>query len=288
MYRSGPYISFFLQRFISILAICFIVETGGSTALYAQGNLLVMPRRVIFESSLRSQELNLANTGNDTAHYSISIIDIRMKEDGNFETISEPDSGQHFAGSYLRLFPRSVTLAPGESQVVKLQLSKSAGMAAGEYRSHLYFRALPEEKPLGTPMPVTDSSLSIRLVPVFGISIPVIIRVGETSAEVSFSGLSFNLLHDSIPLLSLAFERKGNCSVYGDLLVNFVSPQGRTVQVAAVKGLAVYTPNTSRQLQINLDNNRNINYHTGQLKLVYTAPAEYRYAKLAEAVLPLH
>ena len=33
----------------------------------AQGNLLVTPRRVVFDGSSRVMELNLANTGRDTA-----------------------------------------------------------------------------------------------------------------------------------------------------------------------------------------------------------------------------
>jgi P pilus assembly chaperone PapD len=69
---------------------------------FAQGDLLITPRRVVFEGSKRSMDLNLANTGQDTAVYAISLIQIRMKEDGGFETITEPDPGQRFADRYLR------------------------------------------------------------------------------------------------------------------------------------------------------------------------------------------
>ena len=50
-------------------------------------------------------------------------------------------------------------------------------MSPGEYRSHLYFRAIPAEKPLGEKEVLKDTtSISIKLVPVFGITVPVIIR----------------------------------------------------------------------------------------------------------------
>lgn len=71
---------------------------------FAQGNLLITPRRAVFEGSKRSIDLNLANTGQDTATYSISLVQIRMKEDGGFETITEPDQGQRFADSFVRFF----------------------------------------------------------------------------------------------------------------------------------------------------------------------------------------
>ena len=69
-------------------------------------------------------DLNLANTGKDSATYAISLVQIRMNEDGGFENITEPDPGQNFADKNLRFFPRSVTLAPGEAQSIKVQTYK--------------------------------------------------------------------------------------------------------------------------------------------------------------------
>jgi len=76
----------------------------------AQGNLLITPRRVVFEGNKRTQELNLANTGQDSAKYNVSMIQYRMKEDGSFEEITIPDPGQNFADKYVRFFPRTVSL----------------------------------------------------------------------------------------------------------------------------------------------------------------------------------
>ncbi len=134
----------------------------------AQGNLLITPRRVVFEGNKRSIDLNLANIGTDTATYAISLIEIRMTGNGGFEPITEPDEDQRFASPYLRFFPRMVTLGPNEAQTVKLQLVKGGTLEPGEYRSHLYFRAVPREKPLGEEeAAVADpSSISVRLTPI--------------------------------------------------------------------------------------------------------------------------
>ena len=99
----------------------------------AQGNLLITPRRVVFEGSKRSVDLNLANTGIDTATYAISLIQIRMTTEGGFETITEPDPDQLFADKYIRFFPRSVTLGPNEGQIVKVQVSRFNELSPGEY-----------------------------------------------------------------------------------------------------------------------------------------------------------
>ena len=252
----------------------------------AQGNLLVTPKRVVFEGSKRSEELNLANVGSDSATYLISIIQIRMKADGSVETITEPDTAQNFADKYLRVFPRRVTLAPNEAQTVKVQLTKTNELTPGEYRSHLYFRAVPNEKPLGEKEPFKDSSISVRLVPIFGISLPIIIRQGESTTKLSFSNASFQMESDSSPLLKITFNRSGNMSLYGDVTVNYISLSGKVTKVGNIKGLAVYTPNTIRNFNLLLEKQKGIDYHTGKLQVVYSDDSP-KSIKLAEAEVVL-
>ena len=183
----------------------------------AQGNLLVTPRRVVFDGSSRVMELNLANTGRDTARYNISFIQYRMTEEGAFEEITEPDPGQFFADNHLRFFPRSVTLAPNEAQTVRMQVVGRERLDPGEYRSHVYFRAVPNQVALGEEDPNRDTiSVSVRLIPIFGITIPVIIRVGEPTTEVYISDLVLDKPEEGSPQLQMTFNRSGNMSVYGD------------------------------------------------------------------------
>jgi len=277
-----------LNNYAVIFPVLFINLFVFATDLKAQGNLLIMPRRVVFEGAKRTQELNLANTGRDTARYVISVIEYRMKEDGNFELITEPDSGQYFAARYFRFFPRTVVLAPNEAQVIKVQLTNTAELKPGEYRSHLYFRALPEEKPLGEKETIKDNSgITIKLTPVFGIAIPVIIRNDQSTTQTSLSDLSCQFEHNEQPVLRMTIKRTGNMSVYGDITVNYISTKGVTTVVGLVKGLSVYTPNQSRSFQLKLDANAKINYHTGKLQIVYSAQADSKPAKFAEQELLL-
>jgi len=255
---------------------------------FAQGDLLITPRRVVFEGSKRSMDLNLANTGQDTAVYAISLIQIRMKEDGGFETITEPDPGQRFADRYLRFFPRTVTLGPNEAQTVKIQLIRTSELTDGEYRSHFYFRSVPGKKPLGEEEKQEDTTtISVKLIPVFGITIPVIIRVGASNVKVTLSDLSFRTERDANPLLGMVLNRTGNMSVYGDITVDHISPQGKTTRVGAANGVAVYTPNTSRKLRLNLINVPGVEFTTGKLKVTYSASSDAKPSILAEAELPL-
>jgi P pilus assembly chaperone PapD len=255
----------------------------------SQGNLLITPRRVVFEGTKRSQELNLANTGNDTAKYNVSIVQYRMKEDGSFQEITTPDEGQNFADKFIRFFPRTVTLAPNEAQVVKMQLIKTDQLKPGEYRSHVYFRAVPKQTALGAEEKAKDSTaIGVKLIPIFGITIPVIIRSGETSLKVSLSDLKLEIINDTIPRLQLAFNRTGNISVYGDLLVEHVSPQSVVTKVGTVKGIAVYTPNLVRKFQMDLDKNAKVDYHSGSIKITFSSQSDAKSEKYTEAELKLN
>jgi P pilus assembly chaperone PapD len=256
----------------------------------AQGNLLITPKRVVFEGNKRSMDLNLANIGDDTATYAISLIEIRMTAEGGFETITEPDEGQMFASPYMRYFPRTVTLGPNEAQTVKIQVVRSAGLNPGEYRSHLYFRAVPKEKPLGEEdEEVADpSSISVKLTPIFGITIPAIIKIGQPAVGVTITDTELKFENDTLPRLSIVFNRSGNYSVYGDLAVDHVSPQGTVTRVGIANGVAVYTPNTRRRFEFSLINTAGLDLNSGRLLISFSAPSDVRPEKYASAELVLH
>jgi len=283
--QSGSVQSLFLILFIPVLALLSVFPFTG---VKAQGNLVIMPRRVVFEGSLKTQEITLANGGIDSATYVISLIQMRMKEDGSFEKITVPDPGQNFADKYIRFYPRTVTLAPKESQMIKMQLIKADKLDAGEYRSHIYFRAEPKARPLGEKEAARDSSsMSVSLTPVFGMTIPVIIRIGESTGQVNLSDLSVYAVNDTLSKFKMTFNRTGNTSVYGDIAIVYTSPQGRVTQVATVKGIAVYTPNSVRRFDYKLDNIPDVDYHKGKLHIVYSTQLGSKPYKLAEADLLL-
>jgi len=272
--------------FITGLLISVIIFPYDSIA---QGDLLITPRRVVFEGTKRSMDLNLANTGKDTATYAISLMQIRMKEDGGFETITYPDPGQRFADRFIRFFPRSVTLGPNEAQAVKIQLIRSNELEPGEYRSHFYFRSIPKISPLGEKEKAKDTTtISVMLTPVFGITIPAIIRVGESTARVAFSDLRFEMANDTIPRFTLVFNRSGNMSVFGDITVDHISTLGKITRVGMANGVAVYTPNTKRRFQFNLNMVPGVDFRTGTLRVIYTASSDVKPVRLAEAELALN
>lgn len=265
------------------LAIIFVLVLFSEFNASAQGNLLITPRRVVFEGNKQSQELTLANTGADSAKYSVSFVQYRMTSEGGFEQIEQPDSGQLFADKYLRFFPRTVTLPPNGSQVIRMQYRKGSDMQNAEYRSHVYFRAIPNETLLGDEDLNKDTTaIGVKLVPIFGISIPVIIRNGNLELNVDLTNVNLDLKSDTVPTLAVTIERAGDKSVYGDLSVVWVAAGGQTIEVGVVRGLAVYTPNKLRNFKMQLRNVPGVDYTKGKLLIKFQAQNDAKAEVFAE------
>jgi len=267
----------------NLLMIMLILSPGLARQIFAQGDLLVSPVRIVFEGNKQKEEINLVNTGNDSATYSISFLQYNMTEEGNFVLVEKPEDGQMFADPYLRVFPRKVTLAPREAQVVRLQLRRKPDMAAGEYRSHLYFRAEKETKPLGLDASEKDPKLmSVQITPIFGISIPVIIRTGEVKLAVTLSDLKIEMQQDTIANLKFVMNRTGNISAYGDIVVEYIPAKGNPVEIGLVRGVAVYTSTNKRNFSIILNNKKGMALSTGKLRVRFSSPKDSPYVLYAE------
>ena len=277
-----------LSKCWSVAFVALFLVVSSNLSVLAQGDLMVFPKRLVFEDTRGTKELNLANIGNDTARYNISFVQYRMNEDGSFTEITIPDEGQNFSDKFLRYYPRCIILAPRESQVVKVQLTKISELKPGEYRSHIYFRAIPNMKPLGDEEINKDTTaVSVRLIPVFGITIPAIIRIGQNTSKVSLSELNFAMVNDTVPTFKIAFNRIGNMSVYGDLNVVHISPSGKKTDVGQANGISIYTPNAVRRFTLNLRRDMKVDYRSGKLHATFSAPSDTRKEVYGEADLDL-
>lgn len=260
-----------------LLSLLFLfLFTSGN--IWAQGDLMIMPKRIVFDGSQRSQEINLANTGNDTAVYAISFVNYKMTEIGDFEQVEKPEEGQQFATDFLRYFPRRVTLAPNEAQTVRVQLTRTGNLQQGEYRSHMYLRAVEDQTALGEEEAEKSEGISINIKTVFGISIPVIIRQGESTTAVSLTNIQLDKEGET-PTLSVSLNRNGNMSTYGNIEVQHVSPQGKKIQIGIVKGVSIYTPNSKRNFSFELRKANEVDLNNGEILITYKTEEGKVYAE---------
>lgn len=235
-----------------------VIAQYGKSRVGGLGDLLVAPTRIVLDDSDRYAQLSLVNIGTATATYRISFTELEMAPSGELRTISDPAEAFMPASKLVRYSPRQIVLQPNVAQTVRLQVRRPADLPEGEYRSHLLFRAIPppETSVEGEKEEAASSGdttgLSVRLVPLYGITIPVIIRHGETSVSVHLTNLLLVNSPDGTLALDVEISREGNRSVYGNLEVTHHPATGPSRVVGAINGLGVYTPLSYREARIPL------------------------------------
>lgn len=261
-------------------------------AFPASADLMLYPTRIVFDQNRRAAQLDLINNGQERATYRISLVNRRMSEIGEFSAVDSPLPGEQFAGELLRYSPRQVVLAPGGGQTIRILLRKPADLPTGEYRSHLQFDRVPEASAasnLDTQDPkLAAGEVGVQLKALIGVSIPVIVRHGETAADVTLSGLELlKPVAGQAAMLALVLQRSGNRSVYGDLGATFTPQGGAAQEVGKAGGVAVYTPNPLRRVKLELKPPDGLVLARGTLRVTLRDRPEAGGKLLAEAAIEL-
>lgn len=246
-----------MMKYHRVLVLLLLVSTlyvGGTKAMAGPGDILVSPVRVVFEGRERSMELTVANRSGVSATYRIEVVNRRMLEDGSFEKVEVALEGEQSSEKLFRYAPRRITLDPGSPQVIRVLLRKPSGLTDGEYRSHLKFSAVPDASS-GNSISENEEgdSISIQLTPVYGVTIPIIVRHGDLNANVKVLSTKIVSIGDTkSKAIEVTLERTGLRSVYGTVSIN-VEGDSTWDNIREVRGVAVYAPNRIRRINIPLE-----------------------------------
>ncbi len=231
----------FFRRIAAAAALFALIAPVPSSA--GVGDLLVAPTRIVLNGS-RGTEIVLSNIGDDVATYRVSVELRRMKPDGTLEEVAEANDREKTAQAMIHYAPRRVTIAPGEPQTIRISARAAQGLPDGEYRAHLLFRAVPPPRPV---RPTTEiKGIAFELIPVYGVTIPVVIRKGNLQARAGIANVQLTR-RDGKPAVALDLTRNGDRSVYGDVRV---FKAGIKDPIAIQRGVAVYTEIGARHMVI--------------------------------------
>lgn len=222
-----------MRRLFAFLASAFAVATPALAA----GDLLVAPTRVVL-SGARGTEVILNNIGSEPATYRISAELKRMTKDGQLEDI-DPATATPAETAMLSMIsyaPRRIVLPPNQPQSVRIGIRPPEGLADGEYRAHLLFRAIPEAAPVVAETDKPREGVSIALRAIYGVSIPVIFRKGALEATAAVSNPRLVTTEDG-PAFAITMARKGSRSVYGTIRV---LRRGAEKPLLEARGVAIY------------------------------------------------
>jgi hypothetical protein len=180
----------------------------------------------------------------------VSIEFRRMAEDGTLVDVPEPTQVDRTAEDMIVYAPRRVTLAPHEPQAIHIAVRPPQGLPDGEYRVHMLFRAIPPANPVVQAAAAQpEKGLRFQLTPVYGVTIPVIVRLGNLQATAGIANVHLDHAKDGKPLVALDLSRSGSRSTFGEVRV--LKP-GVKDPIAMQKAVAVYTEISMRHMTIPL------------------------------------
>jgi hypothetical protein len=237
----------FTKKIFPALVAAVIAGTAAGPASAGVGDLLVAPTRLVLDGG-RGAEIVLNNIGDQPATYRISVEFRRMNADGSLDDVTEPTAQEKAAADMIVYAPRRVTLAPNEPQSIRIAARPPQGLPDGEYRIHMLFRAIPPATPVSAAAQQVKG-LHLQLIPVYGVTIPVIVRLGNLSATAGISNIQIEH-KDGREAIGLDLSRSGTRSTFGEVLV--LKP-GVKDPVAVQKAVAVYTDVGKRHVSIPVD-----------------------------------
>lgn len=231
------------QRFAA--AIAPVLAGMTTPPAHANGDLLVAPTRLIVREG-STAEILLGNKGQAPATYRASLLVKKMQADGTLVDVTAADPAQQAVLDLVSFAPRKVVLAPGETQTVRVAMRAGSGLADGEYRVHLLFRAVPDAAAAGA-LAASANGVAISLVPIYGVTIPVIIRKGILAASTRIERVHL-VNAGGKPAVSVDLVREGNRSVYG--AITLLKPGA--AKPVAMERVAVYTEVARRTVTLGL------------------------------------
>jgi len=215
------------------------------------GDLLVAPTRIVLDGR-KGAEVILNNIGEEPATYRISIEFRRMTEDGSLVDVAEPTAEDKAAEDMIVYAPRRVTLVPHQPQSIRIAARAPQGLPDGEYRVHMLFRAIPPANPVVPASASTDGTthgLHFQLIPVYGVTIPVIVRLGNLEAKAAIANVRLDKTSGK-PVVDLDLSRSGTRSTFGEVRV--LKP-GIKNPIAIQRAVAVYKEIGVRHLSVPVD-----------------------------------
>lgn len=212
------------------------------------GDLLVAPTRLVLDGRGGS-EIILSNIGDAPATYRISVELRRMTPDGKLEDVSAPSATDKIAQDMIMYSPRRVTLIPDQPQSIRIAARAPQGLADGEYRVHLLFRAIPPAKPVAEKPAEQPKGLSFAITPIYGVTIPVIVRLGQLQVQAGIANVQLEQ-DGGRKAISMDLTRSGSRSTFGEVRV---LKAGVKEPIAIQRSVAVYTELGARKVVIPVD-----------------------------------
>ncbi len=211
--------------------------------------LFIHPTLVMFEGNERSATITLSNRGDQTGTFEMSWTDMTMTPNGGL--VKHEGPAPWSLQSYVRYSPRRVTLAPLESQVIRIAVRRGLDVPEGEYYSHFRVLTLNSEDPSAAEEGSSEQVAAAVVIEArSAVAIPIVWRNSRDNSSASIESVRIDRDTNQ---LSVDVMRHGQVSVRGFLHVFETAANGARSSLAAPVPLVIYPNLDARTMTIELN-----------------------------------
>jgi len=219
------------------------------TLAQADAVLFIHPTLVLFEGNERSATISLSNRGDATGTFEMSWSDMTMTPEGGLVKLEGPAAWS--IQPYVRYSPRRVTLAPLESQVIRIAVRRGVDVPEGEYYSHFRVLTLNSEDPLAAEAEADEPNVEgVTIEARSAVAIPIVWRNSHDSSSASIESVRIDRDTNQ---LSVDVLRHGQVSVRGFLHVFETAADGSRSSLAQPVPLVIYPNLDARTMTVELN-----------------------------------
>jgi fimbrial chaperone protein len=250
---------------VNLATIVLLLGFFLSSAAYAQkASLFIHPTKIEMAQKSRGATVHITNRGNATGTFSISWVDMLMDEAGG---ISVQKQGSAWSlQPWVRYSPRRITLAPGQSQVIKVAVNRRKKAPTKEFFSHL--KVLTLNSNVGSVDASKTSSLNnaATVTARSAMAIPVIWRNLNEPAEAIISDVNINTTESTV---TVRVKRLGEASTRGYLQVYATDARKITNRLIDPIPVIIYPNIQTRHIKIDINDRLSRAIRDGRLHIVY-------------------
>lgn len=286
--RRIDLVSFCCRKRYKLLCL-FLIFLNSNIVFSQKFGLVVSPERLVFDGKNCSfQRIYITNGSNDSIRLNIYVKEFDQSHYDTSISMYPKDSAS-YNNKILEVYPKTILLAPGETQVCVVRPMNMNMLKDGEYRQKLILSVIPDSsiyKPLSKPL---QNKINIKLVPTYYYVVPVFVRVGKIEIKASISAVKHLVNSKGIDEFLITVKRMGRMSVLGKMeLFLFDTISKKRSLVAELKSVSIVVPKTERLFRMDIEHNKKSICKRCKYNIVYTTYENNRPSVVAETFIDVN
>jgi hypothetical protein len=226
----------------TLLLGILLLGNGKLGAQESEGSVLfVAPHRLIIQAGEKAETVTVSNKSKEARRYDLLFIDQVMDDKG---VTQRKDTFPYTVQKMVHFQPKRFTLKPDETQTVRVVVDRPAGLADGDYHSHLLFREVPlgeKDKQQLPPQTADKKAVTFEIRTLYGIAVPVIVEQGRIASDIAMGDATLGRNAESkMKQVTVTFKRTGNAEAAAKLSIDYVAPGRKPVSAIEPQWIRMY------------------------------------------------